>query len=273
MTGQNVPSASLLMTVNLWEESAAWPWCSRESCCHSEGTQWAGEMDWWKPCEVQQSKALDLDHLHAPIYAGRHLAGKQLCRKASEVIEDHYYIGSRRLWFPQSQQHALVAKKAGCYARVCWAEYCQQVEGTDPCPLLDAGETCLSSLSRSGLLSNLYKCLKGQSKEDRARFFSVVSSDSTRGNEPALTLGRFHVKHLFSHEGDRTLLQVAQRNCEICLLGGLQNPTGCDHRQLGLNGPAWAEGLNKITSRGPSQPQLLCDSVKELSRYFGQFII
>lgn len=44
-------------------------------------------------------------------------------------------------------------KKARCYARVHWAEYCQQAEGDDPCHLLNAGETCLSSVSKSGLLS------------------------------------------------------------------------------------------------------------------------
>lgn len=51
-----------------------------------------GNIEKFKKC-----KALHLDHLHAYIYAGRHLAGKHLCRKASEVLEDHDYIGCRRL--------------------------------------------------------------------------------------------------------------------------------------------------------------------------------
>lgn len=44
-------------------------------------------------------------------------------------------------------------KTASCYARVSSAEYCQQVEGADPCPLLDAGETGPRSVPKPGLLS------------------------------------------------------------------------------------------------------------------------
>ena len=40
----------------------------------------------------------------------------------------------------------------------------------------------------------------------------------------------------------------------------LQKPSGHGPRQLALGGPAWGRQLDKMTSRGPSQPQPVCDS-------------
>lgn len=70
-----------------------------------------------------------------------------------------------------------------------------------------------------GDLINLYKYLKGQkNKKDRARFFSVVLSDSTRGNGPALKLGRFHVKHLFPMRMTESRLRLLKEIVESAFL-------------------------------------------------------
>lgn len=101
--------------------------------------------------KFNKCKALHPDHLHGPIYSGRHLAGKQLCRKASEILEDQDYIGTKRLTSTKLNVEPAICpgcKNDRCYARVYWGEYCHEVEGVDSCPLLDAGDTCLSSLPK-----------------------------------------------------------------------------------------------------------------------------
>ena len=52
-------------------------------------------------------------------------------------------------------------------------------------------------------LMKMYKYLTGVYKEDRARLFSVVPSDRTRGKGHELKHRRFHLKEtLFYSEGD-----------------------------------------------------------------------
>lgn len=58
-------------------------------------------------------------------------------------------------------------------------------------------------------------------------------------------------------EGDRAWEQFVRRGCGVSILGDIQKPSG----QPGLGDCAWAEGLNKMTSRGHFQPQTFCDSV------------
>lgn len=41
----------------------------------------------------------------------------------------------------------------------------------------------------------------------------------------------------------------------------VQKPSGHGPEQLALGSPAWTRGLDKVTSRGPFQPQPYCDSV------------
>ena len=48
------------------------------------------------------------------------------------------------------------------------------------------------------------------------------------------------------------------REVVVSLLGGLQKPSG---RVLAVGDPAWAGGLDKLTFRGPFQPQSFCDYV------------
>lgn len=63
---------------------------------------------------------------------------------------------------------------------------------------LDLNSYCTTSASakRWGMDLNMYKSLKGQSSGDGARFFSVVSSDWTRGN-------RHKLKHTMCHPNIR----------------------------------------------------------------------
>ena len=63
----------------------------------------------------------------------------------------------------------------------------------------------------------------------------------------------FHLnirKH-FHRAGDIALAQVAQRGCGVSHLGDTQKPSGHGPGQPALGGPAWAGGLDLMTSRGP----------------------
>ncbi|KAK4828652.1 hypothetical protein QYF61_000300 [Mycteria americana] len=67
-----------------------------------------------------------------------------------------------------------------------------------------------------------------------------------------------HQEKLFYTEGYQALAQVALRGGGVSLLGEIQKPFG--------HGPGlqvalleWGGGLDKVTSRGPFQPQPFCD--------------
>ena len=54
-------------------------------------------------------------------------------------------------------------------------------------------------------------------------------------------------------QGDRVLAWVAQSGGGVCILGDTQRPSGHGPGQLGLGGPTWAGGSDKMTSTGPCQ--------------------
>lgn len=98
----------------------------------------------------------------------------------------------------------------------------------------------------------------GAVKKTKARLFSVLPSEKTRGNDHKLKHGRFPLnirKHFFLR------------------WGWLSRGTGCPERwwnlyssgyglgQVSLGSSAWAGGLDKMTSRGSFQTQTVCDSV------------
>lgn len=47
------------------------------------------------------------------------------------------------------------------------------------------------------------------------------------------------------------------------IFGDGQKPSGHRYKQLALDGPAWAQGVDQKTSRGPFQSQPFCDSMKK----------
>lgn len=101
--------------------------------------------------------------------------------------------------------------------------------------------------------------LKGGCREGRARFFSLVPSDRMRGSGHKLKCKKFPVnmRKLFSMGVAEPLAQVAQKGFGVSLPGDNQNPSGHGPEQLTLGVPPRAEGLDKVTYRGPFQPTIL----------------
>lgn len=84
-----------------------------------------------------------------------------------------------------------------------------------------------------------YKYLKGGSKEDGARLFSVFPSERTRHHGGRLKHRKFCLskKILFFYcEGDQTLWLnlILQRDCAVSITGDTQDPTGHSPRQPAL---------------------------------------
>jgi len=97
-----------------------------------------------------------------------------------------------------------------------------------------------------GDLINAYKYLKGGCQEDGARLFSVVPSNRTRGNEHKLKHKTFRLNTMTNFfEGDRALIQVAQRGCGASFSGDIQNPPGHGPVQPALGEPSLARAWTR----------------------------
>ena len=109
---------------------------------------------------------------------------------------------------------------------------------------------------------NVYKYLKGGCREDGARLFSAVLSARTRGSGHKLKWRVCCPNSRKYCEGDWAFMLIAKQGYGVCHLGDTQKPPGHDTGQLALDGPAWAVGLEQMTSRSPFQPQPFCGSAK-----------
>lgn len=67
----------------------------------------------------------------------------------------------------------------------------REEELEDTCSVRRAGTLQPEEEKAQGDLLNVFIYLMGKSEEDRARLFSVVSSDRTRGNEHEMREGNF----------------------------------------------------------------------------------
>ena len=65
----------------------------------------------------------------------------------------------------------------------------------------------------------------------------------------------------FYCEGDWGLEQVAEKGCEVPILGDTPKMPGHGAGQPALGDPAWAGWLGQMTSRSPCQAQPFCDFV------------
>jgi len=90
-----------------------------------------------------------------------------------------------------------------------------------------------------GDLRNADKYLQGGCQEDRARLFSVVPSDRTRGNGHKMKQRKFH--HSMD---DGALEQVAQRGCGISFSGDIQDLPGRGPVQPAVGEPSLAGKLD-----------------------------
>ena len=80
----------------------------------------------------------------------------------------------------------------------------------------------------------MYKHLKGGNEEERARLFSVVPTDRTRGNGRKLKTRKFHLnirKHFFTLRVVRYWHRLPREVVESLSVEMFENPTGHGPRQ------------------------------------------
>ncbi|KAK4819917.1 LOW QUALITY PROTEIN: hypothetical protein QYF61_014652 [Mycteria americana] len=130
-------------------------------------------------------------------------------RRMREVILLLYLAMVRHIWIRDRHGHTKMFKEL---ERISYEER-----------LIQLGLFRVEKRRLRGDLINVYKYLMLETREDRARFFSVVPSDRTRGNGHKWKFRKFHLneKALFNGKGGQTLKQVAQKGCGVSVLGDI----------------------------------------------------
>lgn len=129
-----------------------------------------------------------------------------------------------------------------------------------------------------GHLVIIYKDLKRGWNEDRARLFTVVSSDSTRDNGHRLENKRFCLnmrKHFFTVHWKTEYWQKFPDRLWVSVLGAIQKSPGHGPGEAAPGGLAWAEGLNQMTSGDPSKfnhSVILWGNMKKSRKYMQLYI-
>jgi len=98
--------------------------------------------------------------------------------------------------------------------------------------------------SLQGIFISLYKYLTRGSKGRQTLFIGIQWQDKRQWAKTEIQEILFKLKKkLFPCEGSQTLEQVAQKGCEVSILGDTPNSTGHSPQQPALVHPTLSKGL------------------------------